>query len=296
MMLQERRQLVDIYQRYISRMDRRLRYDFSLSMRVWRTLSVKLLTTYQFIEPFDSLQFVVAKNESVILYKGSFGNVEQGAELRWAPGEKIMITQRGEIKLKGRMPIFQLRYAHSPALISMNDFTYNRFDFRMDKTFQLLNAGNLSVTLVAGAVDRAVPYSLLYNARGSYRSHGNNQFLNIRVLESFQTMRTNEFQHTQYASLFVCHDFQDYIFGKRKFSPHLALRGAALVGRLKENELYNIEVKGVKRPYFEAGIEFNNLIQGIAPLGVGMSYRLGTNALSNTIDNFAMLLTFDQTF
>ncbi|MFM9004680.1 MAG: DUF5686 family protein, partial [Flavobacteriales bacterium] len=186
---------IDFYRIFVSRMDRRERVELSISGRIWRTLSGKWIVMVQQISPFEGMKFKTAENENVSLFKDDFLNTEYALELRWAPGEKIMKTRQGEIKLQGHMPIVKVRYGFSPSSFLYNDFTYNRFDIRIQKTFHLLDLGKFSASLVAGGVDRAIPYSLLYNGRGAYR--------NFAPLsdETFLTMRTNEFQHSRFASV-----------------------------------------------------------------------------------------------
>lgn len=277
---------IDLYRIFVSRMDRRERVELSISGRIWRTLSGKCIVMVQQISPFEGMKFKTAENENVSLFKDDFLNTEYALELRWAPGEKIMKTRQGEVKLQGHMPIVKVRYGFSPSSFSYNDFTYNRFDIRIQKTFHLLDLGKFSASLVAGGVDRAIPYSLLYNGRGAYR--------NFAPLsdETFLTMRTNEFQHSQFASVFLRHNFERILVGKGKFTMQPAIKGAAILGKAMDLGRYEYTPNAAEKGYYEAGIELNQLMKvNTLALGLGMNYRMGAYAFAKSADNFAYVMT-----
>lgn len=184
------------------------------------------------------------------------------------------------------MPIVKVRYGFSPSSFSYNDFTYNRFDIRIQKTFHLLDLGKFSASLVAGGVDRSIPYSLLYNGRGAYR--------NFAPLsdETFLTMRTNEFQHSQFASVFLRHNFERIRVGKGKFALQPAIKGAAILGKAMDLERYEYTPNAAEKGYYEAGIELNQLMKvNTLALGLGMNYRMGAYAFAKSADNFAYVMT-----
>ena len=240
----------------------------------------------QKIVPFENMVFKATQNENVTLYVTEFLNTEYALELRWAPGEKIMKTRQGEIKLQGHMPILRIRFGIAPEQSSMNEFGYQRLDFRAQKQFNLQGLGKLSATLVAGAVNKALPLSLLYNARGAFRN-----FAPLSS-ETFHTMRTNEFQHNQFTSLFVRHDFKSLHFGPKGFAIQPAIKGSFIVGKAPEKMRYEFNQIAAEKGFFETGIEINQLIQsGSMALGLGVSYRMGRYSLERKSENFAYLLT-----
>ena len=280
---------IDLYRIFVSRMDRRERMELSVSGRIWRTLSGKCLVMVQQISPFEDMKFKTAENENVSLFKDDFFNTEFALELRWAPGERMMMTRQGEVKLQGYMPIVKVRYGFSPNSFLYNDFPYNRFDIRVQKTFHLLGLGKFSASLVAGSVDKAIPYSLLYNGRGAYR--------NFAPLsdETFLTMRTNEFQHSRFASVFVRHNFESIRIGKGKFSIQPALKGSAILGKAMDLGRYEYTPNAADKGYYEAGLELNQLMKvGTLALGLGMNYRMGQYALPEPAKNFAYVITLSN--
>ncbi len=277
---------IDLYRIFVSRMDRRERAEFTLSGRLWRTLSVKSSIMVQEIAPFEAMKFQVAENENVALYMSRFLNTECAVELRWAPGEKIMLTRQGEVKLQGHMPIVKVRYGFAPNSFAYNDFAYNRFDFRVQKTFRFFDHGKLSASIVMGVVDKAVPYSLLYNGRGAFRNFA------PMSNETFLTMKTNEFQHSRFASVFVRHIFESIPLGRRKFSIQPAIKGSAIIGNASDIVRYEYKPNAANRGYYEAGMELNQLMKlNTLSLGVGMSYRMGPYAFPRSADNFAYVMT-----
>jgi hypothetical protein len=280
---------IDLYRIFVSRMDRRARMELTLSGRIWRTLSGKCIIMVQQILPFQSMTFQTARKEIVSLYKDEFRNTEYAIELRWAPGEKIMKTRQGEVKLQGQMPIVRMRYGFAPNSNLYNDFTYNRLDIRVQKTFRFLGFGKLSVSCVAGGVDRAIPYSLLYNSRGAHR--------NFAPLsdETFITMRTNEFQHSRFAAAFVRHAFESIRIGKGTFEIQPAVKGSAIIGKAMQLERYDYPPNAAEKGYYEFGMELNKLMKvNTLSLGLGMSYRIGAYAFAVPADNFAYVMTLSS--
>ena len=173
----------------------------------------------------------------------------------------------------------------------MGEYAYNRFDARIDKTFNFLNAGKLSLSAIGGACKENVPLSLLYNAEGTYEK------FTIVAPGSFQTMRVNEFMHSRYAAFHLRHTFRAFSFSKGKFKPQLVVAHSMLWGDFKNASSHSITSSQANKAYMESGIQVDKLIvSGPSGIGIGVYYRYGAQALENSKNNIAIKLTTSFSF
>jgi hypothetical protein len=283
--------LANIYPFFISRMDRREKYEAQINSRVFGNLTANVFMNQQFVRAFDTYLFNTVSSENVDLFSNQFNTTEAGVQLRFAPGEKLVRMQNREVSLGGYFPVFLVRYTRGMKNILDGDFDYSRIDFRMEKTFRILNVGALSVVALAGYVPDNIPLSLLYNARGTYGR------LTIASANTFETMRTNEFQHSKFAGLHIRHNFGKLLVKSKYFAPTIVLVHSMLWGEMDHAQSHNYEVSSASLGYTESGLEINNiLMSNFSGLGVGMFYRYGAYHLTELKDNIAIKITSAFTF
>jgi hypothetical protein len=281
----------NIYRLFISRMDRRELVQASVNARVIGNLSANVFLNTQYIQSFPGYAFKFRSNDIVSLTDSNYRVTETGITLRFAPGEKLMRTQTREIRLGGRYPIFYFQYTQGLTGQWQGEYTYNRIDARIDKTFNFLMAGKLSITALGGTCKENVPLSLLYNAQGTYEK------FTIVAPGSFQTMRVNEFMHSRFAALHVRHAFRPFFVIKNKFKPSLVLAHSMLWGDFKQSHNHNFVTAQAHKGYMESGLQIDNLyVSGFSGLGLGVYYRYGTYALPTPQENIAIKLSSSFTF
>jgi hypothetical protein len=281
-----------IYPLFVNRMDRREKFEVQLNGRMIRTISANFFANHQFIKPYDGYQYQLISSENVTLTSHDFSITETGATIRYAPGEKLVRAGLKEIRLGGRFPVVLLGMTKGWNGLLEGDFDYVRLDARLDKTFKIKNAGRLSLAVIGGKMMNDAPLPLMYNARGTFAKK-----LTLAVAETFETMSTNEFMHSEYVAVHIRHNFLSLLFKRPKFQPELQLVHSMLWGNFSNADHHNINFKTAAKGYYESGLQIDKLLRsGFSALGIGVFYRYGPYHLPDMRSNIAIKLTSSLNF
>jgi hypothetical protein len=280
-----------IYPLFISRMDRREKWQAEWNGRMIGNLTGRFFTNAQRITPYRESFFLEEQSSDETRVVRSFDVNEIGAVLRWAPGEKLARVGQREVRLGGRWPVVLGRVVRSGDFWSANTFEYTRVDVQVEKTFKMTTLGALTVMAVGGMVDNVLPISLLYNARGTNANYS------IASPFAFETMRTNEFMHDRFVAVHIRHNFKTLLLKTKNFSPQFQLVHNMLWGNLEKPALQSIAVDDAEKGFLESGLQIDGLIKSqFSALGIGVFYRYGAYHLPKTMDNFAFKLTSTLAF
>lgn len=281
----------NIYPLFVNRMDRYEKYEARINGRAIRNFTLTGFANQQRVRPFDGISFVTNQSDvqaSTLIRQTQFDLFEIGGMIRWAPGEKLVRMKQKEIRLFGRYPVIWFKYTQGFDNLGTGDFSYQRYDAMVEKTFLLKNLGTSSFRLIAGKIVNPVPFTLLYNARGTYNDFG------VFSPDAFETMRTNEFQHSEFIALQFRHSFKDLLFRYENFRPQLILVHNMMVGRLdsEQTERFELSPIAASQGYFESGFQIDRLlVSGFSGLGVGFFYRYGPYSMDTFRNNLAVKLT-----
>lgn len=287
----------NVYPIFISRMDRREKYEAQINGRAIGNLTVNLFGNHQFVKSFSDYQFYTHHSESINLFTTEYKLTETGINLRFAPGEKLVRLSNKEVRLGGRFPVFYGRFTKGWNGLLDGNFDYTRFDAMIEKTFKILNVGEFSVSTVAGYVPEDVPLSLLYNSLGTNNLNYQKRWLGIAAPGTFATMRTNEFQHSEFVAIHLRHNFRQLLVKREKFKPQFVLVHNMLWGRLSHPESHSFSSRSANKGYYESGFHIDGLLRsGITSIGVAAFYRYGPYHQTKEIENFAFKLTAAYVF
>lgn len=281
----------NIYPIFVNRMDRYEKYEARLNGRAIRNFTLSAFANQQRVQPFEGISFNTNLSDAVaptVIRQTQFDLFEIGGMVRWAPGEKLVRMKQKEVRLFGRYPVIWLRFTQGSDNLGTGDFSYQRYDAMIEKTFLLKNLGTSSFRVIAGKVVNPVPFTLLYNARGTYNDFG------VFSPDAFETMRTNEFQHSEFVALQFRHSFKDLLFKLEKFRPQIILVHNMMVGRLdaEQTTRFDFPVQAATQGFYESGFQIDRLIvSGFSGLGIGCFYRYGPYSMDATKDNIAVKLT-----
>jgi len=274
----------------IVEMNRTQRFKASLSIRAlrWSTVSVGLNIDHK--EATNGYEFEQEDTSTgQILSNSDFHFSDFMAGFRFAYKEKFLQMPDTRISMGTNYPIVWFNYTRGINGFLDGEYTYNKFDLKIKKTFLIKYLGRSNFDIRAGFVDRPIPNTNLYNGRGSYR-----KFITYAP-NSFGTMRMNEFLSDRYIYLFYTHDFGKLLWRGKRFSPEFALATNLGFGWLKHPEYHkNIFFNTMSQGYLESGIQINNLlnIMGLYTVGAAVYYRYGYYHLPATVDNFSYKITF----
>jgi len=288
-------QKLNLYERFrnflIDRMDNIESYRFALKFRTmkWCLVQTSLYRisktptyTYTFVPeevnpPVDADPFVFTQWVTAI---------------RFAYKEKFMKNARTQISLGTKYPVLQLQYSHGYKGMLDGQFEFDKIDFKIVQSFYTKYLGKTTLTLRGGQVSGRVPMTELYNGNGSFH-----QFT-IFAMNSFATMRMNEFASDRYLAFYFHHSFGKLLVRTKYFEPEIAIATHITIGDLQHPEYHsNYTFKTMEKGYYESGLMLNKLISiGVTNMGFGAFYRYGPYAYKNVNDNISLKFSLVMPF
>ncbi len=159
--------------------------------------SVNLFLTrgsYQTYAPLPPQKILSANQQDIF-------NMEAGAGLRYAPGEKKISTYRKDYRYRGNEPVFELEYARGiPGLFGAM-YSYDRIFAQVSQKFRLSRWGEVSYRVYGGKIrGEALPFMLLEVHPGNDIYYYSKQ--------SFNLMNRFEYLSDRYAGFAIEHDFE----------------------------------------------------------------------------------------
>lgn len=285
--------LSEAYRPYlIQRMDSIEKKDFFVTFRTLKYAKIQLGVNEQMRISTNEYQYGNTINNVTTTVK-NFQVAEIYASVKYIFREKFLQTPNYRISMGSDYPSVWLQYSKGMDNFMNGNFSYDKMDVKIEKIFTWTNVGKTSLQVLGGFINGNLPYSFLYNGRGSNRIISGTQVLGISVANTFETMGVNEFVSNEYAALFLSHNFGSLLFRKGKFKPELVLVNNMMWGRLNNSENhFNIPIKTAEKGYFESGAIVNNIItSGFSGFGMGVFYRYGAYNSGNTLNNMAFKLS-----
>ncbi|MFN3403639.1 MAG: DUF5686 family protein [Cytophagaceae bacterium] len=275
------------------------RYQYtSEPLRLFRLRILDLVTEaehgfkFHSLRNFDAiLSWSIASHRPTYDYiyqdapRNDYGFTEIRLGFRYAFGEKYLRIENRETPLPTKYPIVYFLYTQGIKGPVSGDFSYTRYDLKIEQNIKFLDYGKTGIQLVMGYVPTGAPYMKLYNGRGSFKN------LSVVIHNSFETMGYNEFLMDRYAALFVSHDFGKFYLTK-SISPSLWILHNSGYGSLSNPEHHvRIPFKTMEKGYHETGSFLNNIVvvnlMGLKTgVGAGFLYRYGYYVQPKLIDNF----------
>lgn len=272
----------------VERMDQTRSYEAKISSRLLKYMTLGLgFSSYNRLPLYD-YKYQLGSAENIAVTSSDFTFTEASVTIRYAYGEKFMKNTKTAISMGTSYPVIQFYAVHGFDDILGGQYEYNRFDLKIKKSVFFKYLGTSSFTLMAGLIDRDIPYTNLYNARASYRP------FTFFSPGSFATMRMDEFTADRYASLFLSHNFGKLLFRSKYFKPEPELVTNIGIGSLSHPENHLKEgIKGYEKGYFESGIVIQKIVRlGLTDVGIAWFYRYGPYSLPTAKENMAWKITF----
>ncbi len=277
----------DYYVRWMSLEEK---WQTQLSFRCFKYLKCNfLLRLRQFsninpLQPtFDNLHYS---------QQSTLNLAETGMELKFIYKEKF--TQLFDTKIS-QGSVFPALYLNVYRSIPtpLHSFSYGidyvRTDFKIEQQLPLSNSRYISWQIQSGKVWGKLPYTLLYNNKGSAGS-----VFSISAQNSFETMNMNEFVSTVYAACFVNLNLGRLFIPAQYFNPSVVLVHNMGIGQYHYSGIPSGATifRSIEKGYFESGFRINNvLVSGLSGIGIAALYRYGPYQLQHFKENLAIKLT-----
>ena len=149
----------------------------------------------------------------------SLRTTELGLTLRWAPHEKFYQGKLYRTPIISPAPVYTLVLDVGLKGLLGGEYTYQNLVFNFTKRFYLSQLGHTDVTIEGSNLFGQVPFPLL-------DIHRANQTFSYQ-LQAYNLMNFLEFSSDHYASLFLDHNFNGFIFNKLPLIRRLKLREVA---------------------------------------------------------------------
>lgn len=200
---------------------------------------------------------------------------------RFAYKEKFMRTTKGIRSLGTDYPIVWLAYTKSFEDVFGGDFSFNKFEFQVEKSWYIRYLGKTSVLVQAALLEGDAPMTELFDVPGTWRK------FDLYAPQSFATMRVNEFLSDRFAALFFTHNFGKLLFKSKKFSPEFSFATNIAWGDISNADVHaNLNFDVMNKGYYESGIVISLFGNALAKIGVGAFYRYGPYSYSQEWKNF----------
>ena len=280
------------YEFFVKQMNTTVGADINYSFRVkpFRDFKWNIGAKIQNKDAFEDYYFTSTSspNDAITTYNiNSFS-----AGFRFAFREKILQTTKSEISLGSKFPIVWFNYSQGVSGWLDGDYSYNRFDLKIEYNHLYKYFGESKITIKTGFIQGQLPISNLYSSAGTYGG------FTIYAPSSFGTMRVNEFYSDKYVSLFLEHNFKDLLFSFGSYKPEFIVVTNIALGSLSNPQNHhNINFNTLEKGYYESGFLVRKLLNlQLYDLGLGVLYRYGPYGFDKQYKNFAYKLSLYYAF
>ena len=273
---------------YVSVFDHMTKYQTSFSFRFLKYMRANVFANHQ--QRYGGTQFGTTATDGTTTLRDTFNFNETGVQLKFLYKEKFLQTLRSKISLGSDYPVLFVNITKGLNQTYFNqqgDFDYWKCDVKFEavKTFKTI--GTSRIQFMGGKVFGTIPYTMLYNNKGSLYGK-----YNLSAGNTFETMGLNEFASSQYAAVFLNHNIGRFLKLRKKFNPEIELVHSMGIGSIDNAlSIYSISVTSLEKGYFESGMRALHLLKnGVSTYGIGIFYRYGAYQKPNPIDNLAVKL------
>ncbi|MDR0970139.1 MAG: DUF5686 family protein [Lentimicrobiaceae bacterium] len=200
---------------------------------------------------------------------------------RFAYKEKFMRTTKGIRSMGTNYPIVWFAYTKSFKDILGGDFSFNKFEFQIEKSWYIRYLGRTSIFVQAALLKGDAPMTELFDVPGTWHK------FNLYAPQSFATMRVNEFLSDRFAALFFTHNFGKLLFKNKKFSPEFSFATNIAWGDISNTDVHtNLNFNVMNKGYYESGIVISLFGNELAKIGLGTFFRYGPYSYDQEWKNF----------
>ncbi len=278
----------------LPRLDYSEKIELAFHFRLFRNLQVRPFALYRKINPGYDYMY----NQSDNLFINNFRDFNSGVQLRLTYKEKYADFNGQRTLIESPYPIFYLSYSRGIALSGISDFDYNKLLIGFELTKHLRKIGKTELNVFAGMTDQALPYSMLFNGRGSGQDG-----IGLYNRNSFQTMQVNEFISDRFVYAFLIHNFGRLKIKSEIFRPEFKICQSIGYGSLSNPlQHINIDFKTMEKGYFESGLLIDNLLcyktanMFYIGFGLGVFMKYGYFSEPDLINNFALNINLSFSF
>lgn len=272
----------------IDNMDRITNKEVAVSFYFLKYLDTRASFSQIQRDATSGYTYAPPNSDNPVLLK-SFQLTELKLGFKYSFREKYIEVFGNKISTGTRYPVVWFNYTRGFDGVADGKFNYEKWDLKIQKTFETRGFGTPSFTVKGGYAVGNTPGSVLYNGNGSKA-----QYIPLEATNSFQTMRLGEFLSDKYVAVYYTHNLGKIIINARRSTPEFLFITNAGWGELENPERHlNYEFKTMERGYYESGLAIRDLyrIWNVIGFGIAGYYRYGYYGLNSTADNIAVKLS-----
>lgn len=254
---------------YIREMDQQRLGELVFSWDVKSNIELKLIGSYQ------RIWFTQGYSYSK-LNANEFDAAESGVELTWNILEKSMMIGTRKVSLGKKYPQIRVKAVRGWKGIAESDLNYFRLNAEISHNARIGTLGKFQWKITGARVVGDVPLAFTHNGNGT------NQFWNVSVPNSFETMVAGSFYTTEQVGLFTRFMFRPIRTKASWNEPKFGLHHAIGFGRFTNRAEHQWAFETMDKGYYEAGFIFDGILtSSFTSIGLGGFYRYGYYADSD---------------
>jgi len=272
----------------IGNMDQYENMEVAASLYFLKYMDVRLALSQNTRQATSGYNYAPPTSEAPVL-QNIFDFTEIKAGMKYSFREKYIEILGNKVSTGTKYPVVWINYTRGLDNIGHGQFDYQKWDFKVQKSFLIKGFGKPSFTIKGGLATGNVPATNLYNGNGSKLWE-----IPLEAINSFQTMYLNEFLSDRYVALYYSHNLGKVTINPRRSTPEFILVTNLGWGSLSNPERHlNYTFNTMEKGYYESGLSIRNIYKLKTFIGLGLAgfYRYGPYARPDNIDNLAVKLT-----
>lgn len=272
----------------VGNMDYIEKLEGAVSFYFLKYLDARISVSQQSRRTTSGYTFAPPSSDNPILVQ-DFDMTEMTLGFKYSFREKYIEVFGNKVSTGTRYPVIWFNYTRGFEGVWDGQYNYERFDLKIQKTFETRHFGQPAFAVKAGFISGETPGSVLFNGNGSRET-----YVPLEASNSFQTMRLAEFLSDKYIAVYYTHNIGKVVIHPQKSVPEFLVVGNAAWGELEHPEQHlNYTFNTMERGYYEAGLAIRDIYRfaNIMGVGIGGYYRLGHYSTDDIWENTALKLT-----
>lgn len=251
-------------------------FEGSIRFRPVQNLHIRFAMNHQVVDPVLPYRFFPDTAANPV-----YRFTEVNLTLRWGIKEKYIALGSRYISTGNKYPVLWLNVVQSLPGIG-GEFSYTKLMAKVEQTIDWKRFGKTRMIFSGGYIFGDVPYTKLFNERGSYAS------FSFVSRSAFETMRPNEFASDAFVSFFFSQGTGTLFKVKRWMQPELLFVHNVGFGWLSDAPRHQgVPFKTMEKGFFEAGLVLDKFITiNTLGMGAGVFYRYGAYSSKDAGTNF----------
>jgi len=272
----------------IDNMDRITKKEIALSFYFLKYLDTRIGFNQTLRTTTSGYSYAPVNTDSPVLLN-SFQLTELSLGFKYSFREKYIEVFGNKVSTGTKYPTIWVNYTRGLDGVAGGRFSYEKWDAKISKTFDIKGFGQPSITIKGGYAVGDTPGSVLYNGNGSKA-----KYIPLEATNSFQTMRLGEFLSDRYVAIYYTHILGKLIINRRRSTPEFIFVTSAGWGELKHPERHlNFTYNTMEKGFYESGLAIRDIYKLWSVLGFGVAgyYRYGPYRFDEPTENLAVKLT-----